>query len=245
MFKAILFDLDGTLLDIDMKFFLGKYFREMGNMAAARGYDGRQLIEQILESTWVMIEDSNPDVSNEEIFMQHLFSSFEVDVDEMKAFFADFYRTGFPRLKGYCQPFDVVPPMMEQLSKRGFKVVIATNAVFPLTAIQQRLDWAGVGNYRYELVTSYENMHYCKPKPCYYKEIADHIGVAPSACLMVGNDIEEDLVAGEVGMKTFLVEDRLIDGGKNKYSPDWKGNLHQLWDFLGNIAKDKPAGTGT
>lgn len=236
MFKAILFDLDGTLLNIDMDLFLTKYFREMGKMALARGVcDPQQLVEQILSSTDVMIKDINPNIRNEEIFMQDFFSCLETDEVKMRAFFDDFYQIGFPRLQEYCCPFAGVPQMMAEIFKCDFKVVIATNSVFPGKAIQLRLEWAGVGNFPYDFLTSYENMHYCKPNPQYYEEIARSIGVEPSACLMVGNDTGEDLVAGEIGMKTFLVEDCLIDKGDNTYRPDWRGSLHDLFKFVDDL----------
>jgi len=236
MFEAILFDLDGTLLDIDMDFFLTKYFREMGKMALASGRcNPEQLVAQVLSSTEVMIKDINPATSNEETFMQHFFSCLETDEVKMRAFFDEFYRIGFPRLQKYCRPFAGVPKMMAEIFKCDFKVVIATNSVFPSTAIQTRLEWAGVRDFPYELLTCYENMHYCKPTLQYYEEIAAYIGVEPSACLMVGNDTGEDMVAGKIGMKTFLVEDCLIDRGDNTYRPNWRGNLHDFFKFVDDL----------
>ncbi|PKM78338.1 MAG: HAD family hydrolase [Firmicutes bacterium HGW-Firmicutes-15] len=233
MFEAILFDLDGTLLDIDMEFFLPKYFGEMGRMAVSQGYrDTKHLVDQLLLSTNVMIGDLNPETSNEETFMRDFISNLEADELEMRAFFNDFYLNGFPRLQGYCSPFDGVPEMMSGVFERGIKVVIATNSVFPLRAIQSRLDWAGVGKFPYELLTCYENMHYCKPHLQYYQEILQYIGVDPAKCLMVGNDTREDLAAGMLGIKTFLVEDRLIDKGNSPYRPDWQGSLQDLFKFI-------------
>lgn len=236
MFEAILFDLDGTLLDINMDFFLTKYFKEMGKMALASGYcDPEQLVAQVIKSTEVMISDINPETSNEDTFMQHFFSCLKTDEVKMRAFFDDFYRIGFPRLQEYCRPFEGIPEMMTEIFECDLKVVIATNSVFPYPAIQSRLDWAGVGNFPYKLLTCYENMHYCKPKLQYYKEIAAYIGVEPSACLMVGNDTGEDMVAGKIGMKTFLVEDCLIDRGDNTYRPDWRGNLQDFFKFVKDL----------
>ncbi len=240
MFEAILFDLDGTLLDIDMDFFLTKYFGEMSKMAVVSGCcDPQQLVAQILNSTEVMIRDLNPETSNEETFMQHFFSGLEADEEKMRAFFDEFYRSGFPRLQEYCRPFEGVPKMMADVFKRGYKVVIATNSVFPLKAVQSRLEWAGVDNFSYDLLTCYENMHYCKPNAQYYQEIAANIGVDPSACLMVGNDTGEDLVAGKIGMKTFLIEDCLIDKGNNTYRPDWRGSLRDFFKFVDNLGYNR------
>jgi FMN phosphatase YigB (HAD superfamily) len=47
-----------------------------------------------------------------------------------------------------------------------------------------------------------------KPNSAYYREIATRIGCAPSECVMVGNEVEMDILpARRVGMKTFWVTD--------------------------------------
>jgi FMN phosphatase YigB (HAD superfamily) len=236
MFEAILFDLDGTLLDIDMNYFLPKYFGEMEQMARASGYrDSKRLVNQIILSTDVMISDLNPETLNEETFMQHFFSQLEADEMDIREFFDHFYLNGFPHLQEYCRPFAGVPEMMDEVFKRVHKVVIATNSVFPSRAIQTRLNWAGIGEFPYELVTSYENMHYCKPYPEYYQEIVQSIGVDPTKCLMVGNDVGEDLVAANIGIKTFLVEDRMIESADVPCNPDWRGSLQDLFQFIKEI----------
>jgi Predicted hydrolase (HAD superfamily) len=148
-----------------------------------------------------------------------------------REFFDDYYDRAFPLLHNLCQGHALVPGMIESLLAGSKKVIIATNPVFPIKAIQHRLDWAGIGHFPYELITSYEVMHFCKPHPEYYREISDMIGVPPEQCLMVGNDREEDLTAASIGMKTYLVEDGLIDRGSN-LRPDWQGTLSQLAAFL-------------
>ncbi len=232
MFKALLFDLDGTLLDIDMDYFLKHYFKKMMEMAALSGYANvEKLVGQVYKSTGAMIANQDPRLRNEEVFKEDFFSKWEYPRKEFEGFFDRFYAEGFPQLKEKCRPFSGVPEMMEKVFKKGMKVVIATNAVFPFTALQQRLDWAGVGSFDYELVTSYELMHFCKPHHQYYEEIAGIIGENPQDCLMVGNDVGEDLPAKKTGMKTFLVEDMLIDNGSTLQA-DWRGRLQDLFAFI-------------
>ena len=231
MFKAILFDLDGTLLDINMDFFLKKYFQKMITMADDYGYrNANKLVEHIFTSTGVMISNRNPGTSNKEVFMSDFINKLDYHLEDIERFFNQFYTVGFPQLKYYCRPFPGIPEMMNRIINQGIKVIIATNAVFPKIAIEQRLEWAGLGNFDYELITSYENMHFCKPHIEYYKEIIDFIKIDPEECLMVGNDTGEDLPAGEIGIKTFLVEDRLIDNGA-EFIPDWQGSLNDLFNF--------------
>ena len=91
--------------------------------------------------------------------------------------------------------------------------------------IGARINWAGLGGLSLDLITSYEIMHFCKPNPRYYQEIADKISISPQRCLMVGNDVEEDLVAQEIGMRTWLVERYRISRGQYQGKPDGEGDL--------------------
>ncbi len=236
MIKAVLFDLDGTLLDIDMDVFLKYYFLAMMQTAQGLGYKYPQrLMEQVYRSTDVMIANRRSDTSNEEAFMADFLSACSYPEQKARQFFDDFYETVFPGLKPHCRPFPVIPQIMDKIFKRGYKVVIATNPVFPLSAIQQRLNWAGVGHFPYDLITSYENMHFTKPHTEYFLEISDRIGVAPANCLMVGNDVDEDLPAGKTGMRTYLVEDLLIDKGQTGLIPDWRGSLTDFAQFIESL----------
>ena len=83
-------------------------------------------------------------------------------------------------------------------------MAVATNPLFPETAIRQRLEWAGVADFPYQLVTTYENSRFCKPNQRYFDAIAAQLGHAPEACLVVGDE-DMDMVAACAGCPTFLV----------------------------------------
>lgn len=236
MFKAILFDLDGTLLDIDMDIFLKQYFMAMMKSAQELGYKyPAKLVEQVYRSTDVMLANRCADITNEETFMTDFLKACSYPELETRQFFDDFYREVFPGLQSYCRPFPVIPSIMEKVLERGYKIVIATNPVFPLSAVTQRIHWAGLGHFSFDLITSYENMHFTKPHPEYFLEISELIGVPPGECLMVGNDVDEDLAAGIIGMHTFLVENLLIDKGESGRLPDWRGDLNVFFRFISDL----------
>lgn len=77
------------------------------------------------------------------------------------------------------------------------------------------------------LITTYENMHNCKPSPRYYLEIAEKIGREPEECVMVGNDAEADIVpAAAAGMSTFYL---VCDGEDSSAAvADYRGTLEDF-----------------
>lgn len=49
---------------------------------------------------------------------------------------------------------------------------------------------------------------------------------------MVGNHMQEDMVASKVGMKTFLVTNWLEDRGEPQYPVDQQGTLEELYTAI-------------
>ena len=59
--------------------------------------------------------------------------------------------------------------------------------------------------------------------------------VSPSECLMVGNDVEEDMVAQSLGMRVFLLTDCLINKHGKDISVYPHGDFEDLKEFLKKI----------
>ena len=111
-------------------------------------------------------------------------------------------------------------------------MAIATNPIFPARAIEHRLEWAGVGDIPFDLVTAYENMHTSKPSPDYYREIADLLSVSPEVCVMIGNDVQRDIEPAQAaGMHTFLADEWLA-GDDSQVEPDGRGTLQDFIEWM-------------
>ncbi len=205
--KALLLDLDDTLIDNAMDTFIPAYFRALEAFVAGVVEPGR-FIEELLKSTRAMDGNDGTGPSNEEVFAAAFYPALGVPREEMEPLLARFYNEAFPRLEPLIGKRPAAPKVVEWAKARKLQVVIATNPLFPRTAIEQRMAWGevGVDGFDYELVTCYENSHATKSSPAYFREIVDFLGRRPEECLMVGDNWGWDVVcAGQAGIPSFWI----------------------------------------
>lgn len=235
MFKAVLFDLDGTLLPLDLDIFVKNYFASVGKYFGDK-VNPEVLVKYLGKGLKGML--SNPgEISNQEIFMDIFLKGIEKDKEEMYPLFDKYYLEEFPNLKEHTNFSSLSRKIIGQVVEKGYPIVLATNPVFPRQATLHRMEWAGIKDMPWKLVTTYEKSFTCKPNPEYFKYVCNEVNVKPEECLMVGNDMQEDLPASDLGMKTFLVKDYLIDRGSPKYKPDYEGSLEDLYKFVCDLPK--------
>ncbi|MDF2876281.1 MAG: gph [Sporomusa sp.] len=227
MIKSVLFDLDGTLLPLDQDEFLREYLNHLGARVADVA-DPKKFISQLLASTAVMIRSRDKSKTNQQVFFEDFLPNIGVTPDVLMPVLEDFYQTDFVLVKPTTKSNTNARRAVIAVAELGLDVVVATNPIFPISAIRQRIDWAGVGDVEFAFVTCYEDCHFCKPHPEYYLEIAERIGRKPEECLMVGNDVIEDLAAAKVGMKTYLVTDCLLNSQAVAAKADYQGTLAEL-----------------
>ena len=207
---AVLFDLDGTLLPMDQDVFIKAYFGRLARKLAPLGYEPEKLMKAIYAGIGAMVGNDGK-VRNEEAFWRTFCSIFGEQAKADEPHFAAFYRNEFQQVQEACG-FDArSAQVIKALREKGYRLVLATNPLFPAVATQSRIRWAGLDAQDFEWVTTYENASFCKPNVKYYEEIVAKLGLNPERCLMVGNDVGEDMIAGKLGMKTFLLTDCLIN----------------------------------
>ena len=147
-------------------------------------------------------------------------------------YFDDFYKTEFQKAQSVCGFHPMAAEVVHLLQEKGIRVVLATNPIFPAIATESRIRWAGLTPADFELYTTYENIGFCKPNPEYYKEILKRIELKPEECLMVGNDVTEDMVAKTLGMDVFLLTDCMINKENADISEYKQGGFAELAEFL-------------
>ena len=211
MIRAVLLDLDDTLLDNDMGRFLPPYFAALGERMA-RFVAPDDFVSMLLASSRVMVNSQDPTVTNQQAFDADFYPNLAYPESEVGPEINAFYEEDFPALKRYTRPRPEARPLVQTLFDRGYDVVIATNPLFPRRAIEHRLNWAGIFEFPFTLVTTYENSHFCKPNPQYYQEILDKVDCEPHQAVMVGDDFENDIEpAKQVGLHTYWITDGTHD----------------------------------
>ena len=225
--RYILFDLDGTLLPMDQDVFIKAYFSRLAAKLAPHGYDPEKLIKAIWGGTAAMVKNDGS-VTNEDVFWNYFCTVFGENARKDEPIFADFYQTEFQQVQQSCGFDPRAAETIAKLKDMGYTLVLATNPIFPAMATESCMIWAGLERSDFVLYTTYENSRHCKPNPDYYRDILAQIGAMPEECLMVGNDVTEDMIAASLGMKVFLLTDCLI----NKHNQDIGCYPHGSFDVL-------------
>ncbi len=121
--------------------------------------------------------------------------------------------------------------------ENGYKVIAATNPIFPKPATYKRLEWAGLNPEDFEYITVYDNSSSCKPNLLYFKDLCEKCGISPKESLMVGNDVDEDLCSAELGFDTFLITDCIINRNDKDYSSYKNGSFEDFYNYLTTLNK--------
>ena len=121
-----------------------------------------------------------------------------------------FYDETFPSIQYVTRQRPEAVAFVEWAFAAGYRVAIATNPYFPLKAVHHRMRWAGLPpeNYPFALVSSYETFHFTKETGAYFAEFLGQLGWPDGPVVMVGNDINMDLLpAQRAGLPVFWMRE--------------------------------------
>ncbi|MDD6095087.1 MAG: HAD family hydrolase [Clostridia bacterium] len=235
---TVLFDLDGTLLPMDQDEFVKAYFGLLAKKLAPHGYDPKKLISGIWAGTKEMIKN-NGECTNEAVFWKEFSRAFGDRVLCDMPLFEEFYKNEFSGAKAVCGCNEDAAKTVAYVKSRGFRTALATNPIFPKIATLSRIRWAGLEPSDFELITTYENSRFSKPNPLYYADIAKTLGVSCEECLMVGNDVSEDMAAQSLGMKVFLLTDCIINRENADIDVYPHGGFNELSEYIDTLLREE------
>ncbi len=235
MIKTIMFDLDGTLLPLKQEDFVKVYFGLLCKKLAPLGYNPDETVKAIWAGTKGMVKNDGSKI-NIDVFWE-TFRELMQGLPDAKPYCDDFYVNEFDGVKCVLKYEVNRRQLIEKLKAEGFDLVLATNPIFPTDAIKTRLRWVGLEFSDFAYVTDYGNSSFCKPNPAYFKEIADKLALNPEECLMVGNNVSEDMAAAETGMSVFLAPEFLENPAELTYSQFPQGKLDEVYDYAMSLNK--------
>lgn len=240
MYKNVLFDLDGTLLPMDMDAFTKLYFGSLcKRFCPVLGVEPDVLVNAVWKGTAAMVKNDNSK-TNKECFWEVASAGCNMDLTPYIEQFDDYYLTEFIEAKRSTQPTPFAKKCVELVRQNlpeGGKLIAATNPIFPEIATMRRLNWAEVSPNNFDYITVYDNSGCCKPNLEYYRMICDKCNIKPEESLMIGNDVDEDLVAGELGFDTYLVTDTMVNRQNKDYSEYKHGTFEELFGYLAEVFK--------
>jgi HAD superfamily hydrolase (TIGR01549 family) len=230
MTLTLLLDLDDTLLENNMDTFLPAYLKGLSIRLAPYVEPGR-MVKTLLAATEAMVKNISPTRTLEETFDDAFYPVLGIEKETVRPALDAYYAEDFPLLQSLTRPHAQAVAVVEKALDAGCRVNIATNPLFPRTAIEQRIAWAGLEGYPFAIIPSYESFHFAKPNPAYLTEFMAQIGWPEGPVLMVGDDLKNDYAAARgAGIPMFWV--RKPDSRESDNGPVLRGSLDSLLDWL-------------
>jgi len=234
--RAVLFDLDGTLLGVDMQAFIPVYLEGLA-LRLSDLADGRRIADAMRQAVIGMLTEVDGKRTLEQRMLASLEQQLAIPPERYHAALENFCLESLSGLRPLVQGHPLTPSLLEACRGRGWPMVLATNPIFPRAVIEARLAWADIDHTVFDHVTDYESCRHCKPHPEYFDEILTRLDMPPDQCLMVGNDTHHDMAAGLVGMKTCLLTLWQIDRKGPRFPADWQGTHEELLRLLQSRAR--------
>ena len=231
MIKAILFDLDGTLLPMDLAIFLNDYLTRFTLSMAPAGHTPEEFRKAVWAGTAAMVKNDGSR-TNEEVFWEAYFALFGAESIQDRELLEAYYYNDFQNVRKVCGFDPRAAEAIREIKAMGYRTILATNPLFPAIATHSRVRWTGLQPEDFELITSFENSCYAKPNLKYFEEIMEKQGLKPEECVMVGNDVAEDMVARHLGLKVFLMTDCLINKPGADITQFPHGSFPELMEFI-------------
>ena len=237
---TLLFDLDDTLLDTNLEVFVPAYFQALASHLESRVL-GSVVLRALVHGMRLMTESEDPIHTLQDVFEADFYSNLGIRKEDLTDMIEDFYDNVFPTLQMHTQQKPEALSLVKWALSCGFQVAIATDPLFPRKATYHRIRWAGLDPEQFELISTFEDFHFSKSSPAYYAEVLGQLGWSDGPVLMVGNDVQRDIVsAHHLGLKTYFIDEDsasspgLFDAAQLKFETG-HGTLGDLRPWLESI----------
>ncbi|MBK9782397.1 MAG: DinB family protein [Anaerolineales bacterium] len=227
---TLLLDLDETLLNTNQDIFFPAYLQALSTNFASF-LDPKLVMRALLSSIEKMNQNQDATRSLKDVFSDEFCPMVGMSREALDTHIDDFYSRVFPSLRGITSQIPEVQPFVDWAVAQGYRLVVATDPLLPRPATRQRVQWAGLEPEQFELISTFEDFHFLKNYPAYYAEVLGRIGWQDGPVLMVGNDMERDIMsARKLGLATFFIETESGSTSGSEAGP--RGALADLRRYL-------------
>ncbi len=231
---TLLFDLDGTIIDMNRLAEMIFYFRAFRRFRPY--FNPVSFIISFRKSIHAIL-NNHTDRFNYDLFLENMARYGRTAPQVIHTLTSELIELDFQPLKSYFRPVQGAKETIRLAHELGYRLVLVTNPVFPMATVLYRLAWAGLAPENFLFMTHSQNMNRCKPGVEFYRSLLTRLSFTPEHCLMIGNT-HEDLPAHDVGIRTFLIETPLSKKAVQKIIDDERLDARGSYTDLMNWMKD-------
>lgn len=237
MYKNYIFDLYGTLIDINTDEWNADLWKKMATLYAYRGahYAYKELnseYDRLVQLEKAAVKKRHPeftviDIKIEKVFKK-LFTQKGVKVTKAQVLFvAEAFRCYSTK---YIKLYDGVIDLLDTLKAKGKKIYLLSNAQRSFT--ENELNMFGLAPY-FDGICISSDEECSKPDFYYYKTLFDRYGLEKSESVMIGNDYLSDIGgAADFGIDSLYIHQSI--------SPEIEGELRSTYTVMdGDVYKIK------
>ncbi|WHY79603.1 HAD family hydrolase [Neobacillus sp. WH10] len=204
MIKAVIFDLDGTLLNRDatVQKFIDDQYERLNNWLG-------HIPKELYTSRFIEL-DCRGYTWKDKVYQQ-LINEFIIKGITWDRLLQDYLE----KFKNHCIPFPNLISMLEDLKKKSYVMGIITNGKGQFQ--MDNIEALGIERYfKTILISEWEGIK--KPNPEIFVKALKQLNVFANESAYVGDHPENDVIAaGKVGMKTIWKRDIQYEGSKGDF----------------------------
>jgi FMN phosphatase YigB (HAD superfamily) len=214
--------------------FVKEYLKKVCELICPKGYSPDAVVKALWKGTDAMMANEQKK-SNHDVFWEIFRQELGEKIDSLYEELLLFYQNEFDTVKKVVKEQRNCRLMIESLKKKGYRLALTTNPVFPSVAVRTRLSWIGLVPDDFEWVSDYENSDCCKPSLLYFEKALQYLGSRAESTLLVGNSVSEDLPASKLGIKTYFISDFSENPNGLPIVSDYQGKYEDFEKFVADL----------